>query len=240
VKGDQAERGANRIVELLGKATGLKATTLGSALAALAPQVKGDQAERLANRIVELLGKATGDEASNLGRALATLAPQVKGDQAERGANRIVELLGKATGLEAANLGSTLAALEPQVKGDQAERGAVLLTKFVEQRRAMPCDAAVANAEKSELLVDMLKWPVCKGRNGIMLRIAELQGTRPTEFGEFTEPGKRSTFHGDLRRFIAWLKMQRDSNGKPFDVDGPPVYSPGHPIGAWLATSQKR
>jgi hypothetical protein len=156
--------------------------------------------------------------------ACSTIA-QLSGEQ-ERLANRIVELLSKATGFEAVNLGQVLAALAPQVKG-QAKRLA-LLTKFVEQRRAMPCDSAVVNAGKSELLVDMLKWPVCTGRGGLMLRIAEIQGSQPTEFGEFKEPGKRSTFNGDLRRFIAWLKMQRNSNGKPFDTEGPPTWSPGH------------
>jgi hypothetical protein len=66
----------------------------------------------------------------------------------------------------------------------------------------MPCDEAVINMEERQILIDMLKWPVCTGRDGIMLRIAELQGARPAEFSEFKEPGKRSTFHGDLRRFI--------------------------------------
>ena len=225
VKGDQAERGANRIVDLLGKATWIEATYLGSPLARLAPQVKGDQAERLANRIVDLLGKATGFEVVYLGSALAALAPQVKGDQAERLANRIVDLLGKATGIEAANLGSALARLAPQVNPPALEP---LLAKFLEQKQPMPCGTAVANAGKSELLVDMLKWPVCTDRDGIMLRIAELQGAPPTAFGEFRELGQRSTFHGDLRKFISWLKRQRDSNGNPFDVDGPPVRSPLH------------
>ena len=104
---------------------------------------------------------------------------------------------------------------------------------WINAHARLPCEAAVVNVEKSELLVDMLKWPVCTGRDGIMLRIAELQGAPPTEFGEFTKPGERSTFHGDLRRFIAWLKTQRGSNGKPFDIDGPPAWSPGH-------ASQKR
>jgi hypothetical protein len=149
-----------------------------------------------------------------------------------------VELLGKAPGFEAVDLGTALAALAPQLKGDQAGLGD-LLAKFIEQRRAMPCDVAVVNAERRQLLVDMLKWPVCTGRDGIMLRLAELQGSQPTEFGEFEAHGQRGTFKSDLRRFIAWLKTQRDSNGKLFDVDGPPVWSPGHTKGAWLSTRQK-
>ena len=115
------------------------------------------------------------------------------------------------------------------MKGDQAERG-TLMAKFVEQRRAMPCDVAVERADRSEveLLVDMLKWPVCRRRDGVMLRIAELQRARPEEFGKFGKAGDRSSFRADLRTFIAWLKTQRNSNGKPFDVEGPPRYSPSN------------
>jgi hypothetical protein len=238
LKGDQVERLASRIVELLDKGTGNEAGLLGILLAELAVDLKGDQAERGANRIVELLERVTANETATLPYALAPLAAHLKSDQAERLANRILEQMDKAKGSEAEAFGDTLAPLAARVKSDQLERA--LLTKFVEQRRPMPCDAAVVNAERSELLVDMLKWPVCEGRDQIMLRIADLQRARPTEFGEFKEPGKRSTFHGDLRRFIAWLKTQRDSNGKPFNVDGPPVWSPGHSKEAWLATSQRR
>jgi hypothetical protein len=80
----------------------------------------------------------------------------------------------------------------------QAERGA-LLAKFPEQRQAIPCHAAVANPEKSEQLVDIVKWVVCNGCEGIMRRVAEIQGARSLEFGESTEPGYRSTFQADLR-----------------------------------------
>jgi hypothetical protein len=228
LKGDQAERGANLIVDLLPEATSFQAQQLGRALAALAPQLKGNQAERGADHILELLTTAApGFEAEQLGIALAALAPQLKGDQAKRGANRILELLDKAKGTETAGLGLALAALASQLKGDQAEQ--TLLATFVDQRQVMQCGVAVLKVENTKLLVDMLKWPVCTDRDGIMLRIAELlQGSRSPEFGKFTEPNKRSTFRGDLRRFIAWLKTKRDSDGKPFDLDGPPVWSPGH------------
>jgi hypothetical protein len=141
-------------------------------------------------------------------------------------ANSILELLGMTTGDEAANLGRALAALAAQVKSGQERRA--MLTKIIEMRQAIPCDAAVAQGEKSELLVDMLKWPICTGRDEIMLRVAELQGAQPAEFGEFTKQGIRSTFHGELRNFVIWLKNQRDSNGKPFNIDSPPAWSPIH------------
>jgi hypothetical protein len=157
---------------------------------------------------------------------LATLAPTLNEDQAERLAIRVLDLLGKTTEFGVVNLGNTLAALTPLVKEDQAQR--VLLARFIKQRRAMPCDVAVAKMEDTELLVDMLKWPDCKGRDGVMLRIAEVQNASASEFGEFKKAGDRSSFQADLRKFITWLKTQRMPNGKPFDVDGPPRWSPTH------------
>jgi hypothetical protein len=278
LKGHQAERGANRIVERLGTSTDYAAASLGGALAALATYLKSDQAERAANRIVELLADRDTNKfnVEGLAKGLAALASQLKGDQAERGANsiidhldessgllieveplntlvaqlrddqaqrlekRVVERLGLTTGHEAEGLGNVLAVLIAQLNGYGLSPDA--LVQFLEQRRAMPCDVAVSNVGKGELplLIDMLKWPVCKGRDGIMLRIAELRGTPPTEFGEFKESGKRSTFNADLRRFVGWLKTELDSDGKPFDVDEPPIWSAGHPKRAWPSTSKKR
>ena len=174
---------------------------------------------------MELLGKADAEQAPDLGKTLAALAPYVKGNQAEFGANRIVELLGKTEEDQVGDLGEALAALASNVKDDQAQR-TILTTKFIDQRRPMPCDAAVANTKDRRLLVDMLKWPVCTGRDGIMLRLAKLQGSPPGDFGEFSSPSHKSAFKGDLRRFIVWLKTQRDLNGELFDVDGAPIWSP--------------
>ncbi len=94
LKDDQAERGADLIVELMGQRK--KGSAWGdvklfvSALTALAGRVQGQQAERLANRIVELMSKADGSNAATLGESLAALAPQLKSDQAKRLVNRIV------------------------------------------------------------------------------------------------------------------------------------------------------
>ena len=63
-----------------------------------------------------------------------------------------------------------------------------------------------------------------------MLRVAQLKEQEP-KFGTFDRPGDSSTFHANVRKFIEWLKTQRDSNNKPFDLDGPPIYNPYYPHG---------
>jgi hypothetical protein len=231
-KCDQAGQGANRIVDLLAqpKTQVSEEFALIQTLVVLAPQVKGNQAGPLAKRIVDLLANPT-NQASDLGRALAALAPKARGDQVERGATRIVQLRGEANGSEAEAMGQVLMAIAADV--DPASRKRIL-TRMVEQRQPLPCDLAAASSSPKEvaLLLDMIKWPICEGRDGIMLRIAELQNASPLEFGSFEKASDRSTFKADRRKFIAWLRTQRDSRGKDFDIDGPPTWSPQNPPSA--------
>ena len=230
LKGDQAERGANRIVDLIHPIR-TNNMDLIEGLAALAAQVKGDQAVPLANRIVDLQAEDSRYEVRNLGDAVAALAPQVKSDQAVALANRIVDLLSNASVDKMTSWRRGLAALIAQVDSTTRRR---LLATIIERRQGLPCDLAVVKAshEEAPLLLDMIKWPICEGGDGIMLRIAELQNASPLEFGQFGKAGDRSTFKANRRKFIAWLRTQRDPHGKDFDIDGPPIWSPQNPPSA--------
>ena len=123
-------------------------------------------------------------------------------------------------------LGAALAELmanDPQLLPALADR-------IVSVPGTIPCDKAVAaaNGDQLSLMIDMLKWPTCgDSRDGVMLRIATLRGKAPDDrIGRFEDPTDRSTYHANLREFIAWLKTQRGPDNKPFDIDGPPIHNP--------------
>jgi hypothetical protein len=170
-------------------------------------------------------------ELARLGDALAALAKETRGDQAARGADRILERMKATTHpRELVRLGDALAALVENVK-DQRERlqifrGLSGMPLGVDCSRAAPG----ATREELSLLVDMLKWPICgKSRDGLMLRLAELQSTDPHEFGVFSDANDRSSFRADLRTFIRCLEKQKGPDGKPLDVADSPMYNPYYP-----------
>ena len=222
--GDQAERGANQLVELAkADPNGRDGGRIG--MAALAPKLKDDQAAHLANRITDLLAICTEDQAVKLGGLLAALTPQLTGDQAGNVANRIIGSMPLEGKGRTQNITDVLAALT--ARGDPNLRKR-LLPKIVQQDQPVRCDLAVSSASPQEvsLLLDMIKWPICGGGDGIMLRIGELQNASPSEFGQFDNPGERSTFRADRQRFVRWLRKQRTAAGSQFDIDGPPLWTP--------------
>jgi hypothetical protein len=178
-------------------------------------------------------GTTNADELSSLGRALAELAKGIPGNQATHMADRILERMKGTTDTdELSYLGSALSELAasfPQLLPTLADGITSLSTTF-------PCGVAVTHAtlDQLPLLIDMLKWPTCgPTRDGVMLQIARLKDKNPADkIGAFDDPSDRSTYHANLREFIAWLKTQKDANGKPFDVDGPPIRNPLQPSSA--------
>jgi hypothetical protein len=123
-------------------------------------------------------------------------------------------------------LGSALAALA----GNAPQLLPSLADLFTSSPTTLACGLAVTEATRDQLalLIDMLKWPTCgANRDGVMLRIAELQRKTPTDkIGSYDTPGDRSTYHANLREFIFWLRTQTGPDGKHFDLDGPPIHNP--------------
>ena len=81
LRGDQVERGANVLLDLVNTNSGDKAR-LALELAKLGPWLKGDQAERGADRILMLLMSHTRIQAMGLNDALVALAPHLNGNRA--------------------------------------------------------------------------------------------------------------------------------------------------------------
>ncbi len=226
---EQAPRRADLIPERLkGTTPALELSSLGTALAALAKEVHGVHEAPGADMILEgMWGTINPDDASTLGAALAVLAKETHGEQAARLADLIlVRMRGTTDVGDQSSLGAPLAALAGSV---EKQKRLHILTKLIAIPVTVDCGAAVSQATRQELplLVDMLKWPICgSSRNGVMLHIAELQGQDPKIFGVFEEVKDRPSFRTDIRKFIHWLKTQKGPNGKPFDVEGPPIHNP--------------
>ena len=205
---------------------GLSFETCGGSCMAFS--VAAADAATTADRILERMEMTTAaDELSGLGSALAALAKGISGNQAAQGADRILERMKMTTNPgELYGLGSALAALA----GNAPQLLPSLADLFTSLPTTLACGLAVTEATRDQLalLIDMLKWPTCGAdRDGVMLRIAELQGKTPTDkIGSYDTPGDRSTYHANLREFIFWLRTQTGPDGKHFDLDGPPIHNP--------------
>jgi hypothetical protein len=230
--GEQASRGSDRILSQMQQTNRPHAlSALGTALAALAREAHGEQASRLSDRILAQMQQATDPDAlSALGRALAALAREAHGEQASRLSDRILAQMQQTTDpLALSALGTALAALAAVVATDPGEMKTI--ERVTNAPTPIDCGviAVAMPAQGMPMLVDMLKWPTCgNSRNGVMLRIVELEKADPKMLDAAYDPSNRSGFKASLPGFIVWLRTQKDSNGKPFDIESPPSVRP-HP-----------
>ena len=124
-------------------------------------------------------------------------------------------------------LGSTLAALASTATSEQSR--SQLLVRLASARTVVDCKVAIAHTTREDLnlLVDMVKWPVCgASRNSVMLHIAELERQDARIFGEYIDGNNTLTFRSDVRKFVKCLGAQRDAQRRPFDIEGSPRHNP--------------
>jgi hypothetical protein len=161
---------------------------------------------------------------------LAALAKEAQGEQASHGFDLILAQMRQTTDTGAlSELGTALAALAAAVATDPGQMKTI--ERITNAPTPIDCGviALAMPPQDIRMLVDMLKWPTCgNSRNGVMLRIVELENSDPKMFDAAYDPSNRFGFETSLPRFIVWLRTQKDSNGKPFDIESPPSVRP-HP-----------
>ena len=197
-------------------------------LASLASHVKGDVGASGAQIVLDRMKEEKDNTAAfQLSYALAPLAEEAKGNYAALGAEQILERL-RATkdAYTAQQFGPALAALTKTSPDGLATQGAKLVLDSLKNEsndltvaEVGDALASLAGREQIPVLVDLLKWPQVD-RNQAIQRILELEGADPSQFGSF-DSSRNYTAH--LWQFVDWAHKQKDAQGRPLDLDSPPI-----------------
>jgi hypothetical protein len=196
-------------------------------LTALAPYARGAQSSLVFDGILAQMQQTSdSDSGSALGDALAAFArqsdPKLAGELSSRILTQMQQNPDGASALSYALV--TLAANGARDPGQTMN-----VERVADAPTPLACDviASPVPREGIRMLVDMLKWPTCGySRDGVALRIVELEHGDPKAFDTSYDPSNRSSFKTPWPRFLSWLRTQKDTNGKTFDLDSPPSVHP--------------